>query len=285
MSRNVDERVVQMEFDNKRFEQNVKTSMSTIDKLKNSLNLLESSKSFEGVADSAKKIDLSPLASSVQNLGGKFSAMSVVAIGALMDIGRRASQVGEQMVRSLTIAPIKEGFDEYELKMGSVQTIMAGSGESLDVVMDKLNELNTYADRTIYSFADMTTNIGKFTNAGVDLKTSVAAIQGVANVAAVSGANASEASRAMYNFAQALSSGYVKLIDWKSIENANMATVEFKNQLLEAAVAAGTVEKTADGMYQVLGTNAQGATMKDTISATKNFNRHRQESVCCGSGR
>lgn len=133
------------------------------------------------------------------------------------------------MLAAFTIDPIKSGFDEYELKMGSIQTIMASTGESLDVVNQKLDELNTYSDRTIYSFADMTENIGKFTNAGVNLDDAVAAIQGVANVAAVSGANANEASRAMYNFGQALSSGSVRLIDWKSIELANMATVDSRN--------------------------------------------------------
>lgn len=96
------------------------------------------------------------------------------------------------MLAAFTIDPIKSGFDEYELKMGSIQTIMASTGESLDVVNQKLDELNTYSDRTIYSFADMTENIGKFTNAGVNLDDAVAAIQGVANVAAVSGANANE---------------------------------------------------------------------------------------------
>ena len=118
----------------------------------------------------------------------------------------------------------------------------------------------------------MSNNIGKFTNAGVKLEDAVLAIKGVSNEAAVSGANANEASRAMYNFAQALSAGYVKLIDWKSIENANMATVEFKNELLKAAEAAGTVKKQADGMYRVLTKNNQGSTMDLAIDATKNFN-------------
>ena len=127
-----------------------------------------------------------------------------------------------------------------------------------------LQEPNTYSDKTIYSFQDMTSNLGKFTNAGVGLEDAVMAIQGVSNVAAVSGANANEASRAMYNFAQALSAGYVKLIDWKSIENANMATVEFKTQLLESAVACGTLTKTADGMYKTVKGNV--------IDATHNFN-------------
>ena len=177
-----------------------------------------------------------------------------------------------QLANALFVAPRTDGFKEYELKMGSVQTIMAGTGESLQTVNKYLEELNKYSDQTIYSFADMTNNIGKFTNAGVKLEDAVAAIKGIANEAAISGANSNEASRAMYNFSQALSAGYVKLIDWKSIENANMATKGFKDTLLEVASAVGTVEKQGDGMYKVLTKNANGGEMKELVSGTKNFN-------------
>lgn len=272
MSTTVDSRVVEMSFDNKNFESNVQTSLGTLEKLKQSLNLNGSAKGLENIDAAAKKVNIGMLGDAVETVKHKFSAFEVIAITALANITNSVVNAGKQMLRSLSLDPIMDGFKEYELKMDSVQTIMAGTGAPLEKVMDKLNELNTYADKTIYSFADMTTNIGKFTNAGVSLDNSVKAIQGVANVAAVSGANAQEASRAMYNFAQALSAGYVKLIDWKSIENANMATVEFKTQLLESAVAAGKLEKTADGMYKVLTTNIQGSTMDDLIDATHNFN-------------
>ncbi len=272
MSTTVDERVVEMRFDNKQFETNVQTSLSTLDKLKQSLDLDGAAKGLENLGDAAKKCDFSTLSSSVETVRSKFSALEVMAMTALSNITNSAVDAGKRLISQFTIEPITTGFNEYELKMGSIQTIMASTGESLDRVNQKLDELNTYSDKTIYSFSDMTTNIGKFTNAGVKLDDAVAAIQGVSNVAAVSGANANEASRAMYNFAQALSAGYVKLIDWKSIENANMATVEFKDQLLEAAVAAGTVEKTTDGMYKVLTTNAKGSTMDDVIDATHMFN-------------
>ena len=272
MSTTVDSRVVEMSFDNKNFESNVQTSLGTLEKLKQSLNLNGSAKGLENIDAAAKKVNIGMLGDAVETVKHKFSAFEVIAITALANITNSVVNAGKQMLRSLSLDPIMDGFSEYELKMDSVQTIMAGTGAPLEKVMDKLNELNTYADKTIYSFADMTTNIGKFTNAGVSLDNSVKAIQGVANVAAVSGANAQEASRAMYNFAQALSAGYVKLIDWKSIENANMATVEFKTQLLESAVAAGKLEKTADGMYKVLTTNIQGSTMDDLIDATHNFN-------------
>lgn len=272
MSSTIDERVVEMRFDNRQFESNVQTSLSTLDKLKRSLNLDGATKGLEGISAASKNCDMSGLSSAVQTVQARFSALEVMAVTALANITNSVINTGKQMLSSLTIEPIKDGFAEYELKMGSIQTIMMSTGASLQDVNKYLNELNTYADRTIYSFADMTSNIGKFTNAGVKLEDAVMAIQGISNEAAVSGANANEASRAMYNFAQALSAGYVKLIDWKSIENANMATVEFKTQLLEAAVAAGTVEKTTDGMYRVLTENNQGSTMDEAIDATKNFN-------------
>ena len=272
MSKQIDERVVEMRFDNAQFEKNVSTTMSTLEKLKQSLNLTGAAKGFEDINAAAKKIDMNGLANSVDTVGLRFNALYTIADQTLRNITNRVEQTIEQTLRMFTTEPITTGFNEYELKMGSVQTIMASTGESLDTVNKYLNELNEYSDRTIYSFSDMTQNIGKFTNAGVKLEDAVLAIKGISNEAAVSGANANEASRAMYNFAQALSAGYVKLIDWKSIENANMATVEFKKYLLEAAEAAGTVKKQANGMYKVLSTNAQGSTFDQLIDATHYFN-------------
>ena len=239
MSTTIDEKVVKMRFDNQQFESNVQTSLNTLDRLKKSLDMEGAAKGLEQVNDAAKRCDMSKLSAALETVQARFSSLEVMAVTALANITNSAVNAGKRMLAAFTIDPIKSGFDEYELKMGSIQTIMASTGESLDVVNQKLDELNTYSDRTIYSFADMTENIGKFTNAGVNLDDAVAAIQGVANVAAVSGANANEASRAMYNFGQALSSGSVRLIDWKSIELANMATVEFKEQLIETAVELG----------------------------------------------
>lgn len=269
MSKTIDERVVEMRFDNKQFESNVQTSLSTIEKLKKSLDMDGATKGLESIDSAAKKVDMSGLGSAVETVKTRFSALEIMAVTALANITNSVVNTGKQMLHSLAIEPISQGFEEYELKMGSIQTIMMSTGASLEEVNKYLQELNTYSDKTIYSFQDMTSNIGKFTNAGVGLEDAVMAIQGVSNVAAVSGANANEASRAMYNFAQALSAGYVKLIDWKSIENANMATVEFKTQLLESAVACGTLTKTADGMYKTVKGNV--------IDATHGFNDSLQD--------
>ena len=268
MSKTVDERVVSMQFDNKNFESNVKTTMSTLDKLKKSLNLEKSAKGLENINSAAKNCNLSPMANAVESVKSKFSALEVMGITALANINNSAVNYGKRLVSAFTVDPIRTGFQEFELKMGSIQTIMASTGESLETVNKYLNELNEYSDRTIYSFSDMTNNIGKFTNAGVKLEDAVLAIKGISNEAAISGANANEASRAMYNFAQELSAGYVKLIDWKSIENANMATVGFKQELINTAVELKVLKETTDGYKTSAGT---------VITPTKNFNESLQD--------
>lgn len=267
--KDVEDRIVQMEFDNRQFETNVNTSISSLERLKNSLDFSGTSQGLETIDSTAGRMDFSILNNAVSSVIGGFNSLEVIAITALSNITNSAINAGKRILSSLTIEPIKTGFDEYELKMGSIQTIMASTGESVDTVNKYLKELNLYSDKTIYSFADMTNNIGKFTNASVKLEDAVAAIKGVSNVAAVSGANTNEASRAMYNFAQALSAGYVKLIDWKSIENANMATVEFKDQLIQTGLALGTITETADGMYKTLKGNV--------FNAASNFNEVLQD--------
>lgn len=266
----VDERIVAMQFNNSQFEKNVSTSINTLDKLKDSLKLDGAAKSLENINSESDKMHFSVLSGAVEKVHEKFSALEVMGVTALANIANSAVNAGKRILNSLTMEPVKEGFGEYELKMGSIQTIMNGTGESLETVNSYLDELNTYADKTIYSFSDMTTNIGKFTNSGVKLKDAVKAIQGVSNEAAVSGANAQQASHAMYNFAQALSSGSVKLIDWKSIENANMATVEFKQTLIDTAVELGTLEK--DGDKYISTTTDMNGHVSDLFDSTSNFN-------------
>lgn len=270
MSKVIDQNVVKLEFDNGLFERNVNQSMSTLDRLKKALKLESSAEGIKNVSEEAKKIDLSAITNAIETVKVKFSAMQYAAFAVFQNIVNRAIDTGERMIRALTIDPISDGFREYELKMNSVQTMMMSSGESLETVNGYLGQLNTYADKTIYSFSDMTENIGKFTNAGVKLKDAVSAIQGISNEAALSGANANEASRAMYNFAQALSAGSVKLIDWKSIENANMATVEFKNELLKTALALGTVVE-SEGKYKTTTKDANGK-VSELFTATQSFN-------------
>ena len=244
MSTTVDERVVEMRFDNKQFEQNIQTSLSSLDKLKKSLNLEGAAKGLETVNDAANKCsgNMSPLSNAVETVRVRFSALEVTAITALQNITNSALAAGKNLVSAFTIDPIKTGFEEYETQINAVQTILANTsskGTTLDQVNNALDELNHYADMTIYNFTEMTRNIGTFTAAGVDLDTSVAAIKGIANLAAVSGSNSQQASTAMYQLSQALAAGTVKLQDWNSVVNAGMGGQVFQDALKETAKVHG----------------------------------------------
>lgn len=244
MSTIVDERVVEMRFDNKQFEQNIQTSLSSLDKLKKSLNLEGAAKGLETVNDAANKCsgNMSPLSNAVETVRVRFSALEVMAITALQNITNSALAAGKNLVSAFTIDPIKTGFEEYETQINAVQTILANTsskGTTLDQVNNALDELNHYADMTIYNFTEMTRNIGTFTAAGVDLDTSVAAIKGIANLAAVSGSNSQQASTAMYQLSQALAAGTVKLQDWNSVVNAGMGGQVFQDALKETAKVHG----------------------------------------------
>ena len=238
MSTTVDNRVLEMRFDNKQFESGVATSMSTLDKLKQKLNLKGASKGLEDIGSSAKKIDFSGMSNGLETVRTKFSALQVMGVTALANITNSAVNAGRRIVSALTIDPVKDGFAEYETQMNSVQTILANTQkEHTDVkkVNAALDELNTYADKTIYNFTEMTRNIGTFTAAGVKLDTSVKAIKGIANLAAVSGSTSQQASAAMYQLSQALAAGKVQLMDWNSVVNAGMGGQVFQDALIRTS--------------------------------------------------
>lgn len=251
MSKTIDERVVEMRFDNKQFEKNVQTSLSTIDKLKKSLDMDGATKGLENIDSAARKVNMEGLGTAVENVKLKFSALEVIAITALTNLTNSAINTGKQLIASLTVDQIAEGWEKFANKTQSVGTLIA-QGYNLDTVNEQLSRLNWYTDETSYNFTDMVENISKFTASGKGLEESVTAMEGIANWAALSGQNANTASRAMYQLSQAMSAGIMRLEDYKSIQNASMDTAEFRQKCLDAAVALGTLKDNADGTYQTL---------------------------------
>ena len=242
MSKSIDERIVEMRFDNKQFEEGIGTTLNSVDKLKKGLNFEGAAKGLQGINNAARSVSLDSIAVSVDNLNNKFSALGIVGITALQNITNQALNTGQRIISALTIDPMKTGFTEYETKMGAIQTILtntASKGTTLGDVNAVLGELNTYADQTIYNFSEMTKNIGTFTAAGIGLKESATAIKGIANLAAGSGSTSQQASTAMYQLSQALASGSVKLQDWNSVVNAGMGGELFQKALEKTAVELG----------------------------------------------
>lgn len=234
----IDQRIVEMQFDNRQFESGVKTTISTLDRLKQKLNFGKSAQSLDDLSKASKRFSLDGLASSVEYIASKFSFMGVMGVTAMQRISNAAITTGKRLVSALTIDPVRSGLSEYETQIRSVQTILSNTrskGTTLDQVNAALDELNAYADRTIYNFTEMTRNIGTFTAAGVDLDTSVAAIKGISNLAAVSGSTPQQAATAMYQLSQALASGTIRLMDWNSVVNAGMGGEVFQDALKETA--------------------------------------------------
>lgn len=271
MSKLVDERVVEMRFDNKDFESNVKTSMSTLDKLKAALKLPDTSSktSLNNLSGSVKTAtsNVNGLNTAVNTVKASFSALDVVGATAIANITNGIVNASKNLISSFTIAPIMDGFREYETQMNSVQTILANTaskGTTMAEVTAALDELNTYADQTIYNFAEMTKNIGTFTAAGVDLDKSVAAIKGIANLGAMSGSTSAQVSTAMYQLSQALAAGKVSLQDWNSVVTAGMGGEQFQNALKRTAEHFGT---DVDAMIKKYGSFRESLTRGGWLTA------------------
>lgn len=257
MSTVIDDRVVQMQFDNKNFETNVQESLKTIDKLNTSLKATETTDAFETLDRSAKRLNFDSLANAVETVSSRFSTLGVIGMAVLQNLASKAVDTGIKIAKSLSVDQLMAGWNKYAEKTTSVQTIMAATsstweedaknigflGTQMDYVEGQMEKLNWFTDETSYNFTDMVSNIGKFTSNGVKLSDASTAMQGIATWAAISGQNAQKASQAMYNISQAMGTGAMKVMDWKSIENANMATMEFKQAALEAAEAQGLLKK------------------------------------------
>ena len=251
MSKTVDQRVVEMEFNNKEFEKNAAQSMSTIEKLKSKLDFSGSAKAMKELNGSVKDVNMSPLASAAEAVKDKFSILEQIGIGALRKIGEEAVATGERLVKSLSVDNIKDGWDKFGKKTEAVATLVS-QGYDISVVNEQMELLNWYTDETSYNFTSMASEIGKFTASGQSLEDSVTAMMGIADWAALSGQNATKASAAMYQLSQAMSKGALKYDDWRSVQNAGMDTREFRQNAVDAAIALGQVKKVGDDLYAVM---------------------------------
>lgn len=277
MSNEVDSRVVEMRFDNQQFERNVGKSLSTLDKLKAALRLDGVSKGLEDVNASAKKLDFKNTVQGIDNVVKKFTTMELVGGVTIANLTNDAVNSAKRLAKALTFDPVKTGLEEYETQINAVQTILANTshaGTTLDDVNAALDELNKYADMTIYNFTEMTKNIGTFTAAGVDLETSTNAIKGIANLAAVSGSTSQQASTAMYQLSQALAAGRVSLMDWNSVVNAGMGGKVFQDALVRTSELLGTGAKKAiemEGSFRESLTKGQWLTTEVLTETLKQF--------------
>lgn len=243
MSTEIDRKIVSMEFDNARFEKNVHTSMSTLERLKKSLNLKGASDGLAAVEKASKNFDMSAVGNAAEAVRVKFSALQIAGITALQRITNEAITTGKQLVKSLSIDQITAGYNKYEQKTASVQTLMNSTGKSIDEINAYLQKLMWFSDETSYGFTDMTASLAQMTAAGGDIEKLIPMIMGIANSTAFAGKGASEFSRAIYNLNQSYSGGFLNYIDWKSVDMAGASSKELKQTFIDTAIALGTLSK------------------------------------------
>jgi tape measure domain-containing protein len=269
----IDDKVVAMSFESDKFESGVNNTLSALDKLKAALHFPNAGKGLDELNAAGKRVDLGHIAQGVDNVRSKLESLRLVAIGVMSQLATQAIRAGATFVKSFTIDPIKQGFAEYATNLNAIQTILANtqaSGATLKDVNAALLDLNKYSDKTIYNFSEMARNIGTFTAAGVDLKTSTEAIKGIANLAALSGSNSQQASTAMYQLSQAIAAGQVHLQDWNSVVNAGMGGTVFQRALAQTAVSMG---KLKDGSLKLVGpmknVSINGESFRQSMQAVK----------------
>lgn len=249
MAGTTDTRIVQMQFDNRDFEKNIAVSQESLEKFKEELDFDEQEDNLREFEAATKRMRFEDMAENLQKLTDKFTGLGTVSELVLSQIRRSIENMASKFtafVNSMSFDQVSAGKEKFDLLNKSVQTIKSATGETEDTVYKVMKRLNQYTDQTSYNFADMAQNIGKFTSVGIDLESAERQMEGIANWAARSGAGINEASRAMYNLSQAVGMGKMTSRDWVSIENAGMATKEFKEQLIKSALAAGTLVEEVD---------------------------------------
>lgn len=270
MSRETDTKVVEMQFDNKEFEKNVQSTLDSLQKLKENLNMKGAAQGFTEISKAASAVDLKPIAENVEDLKEHFTGFGIFVDQIFRNVANSAYSFARQTIGELT-GIVKAGMGTYESRVNATQTLMASTGEDIDAVNAALAEMLDYSDKTIYSFNDMTSNITKFTNAGVGLEDAVVVMEGLANLAAVSGANANQAAQAMYNLGQSMSRGYVQRIDWNSVSTASMDTAQSKSVFLQTAEELGTLIK-LEGQFDAQGEQLYQTMNGNVVSVFQEFN-------------
>ena len=257
MSQSIDQRIVEMKFDNAQFEKSVKQTISSLEQLEEALNFKDAQKSFQELEDAANNVDLSHLEDSVDVISDRFSNMGILGMQIMERLSNRVIDLGINLTKSLTVNQLGAGWSKYESLMEASQVMVNNiqkEGETAEETMTRvqpaINEILEYTDATSYSFDQLISTLGKFTSAGVELESAVVMVEGIANWSATAGISAQKAAPMFYNLAQAMASGALKAQDWKSLELLSAQTPDFLNKAIEMGLAYGTIEDAGNGFYK-----------------------------------
>ena len=239
----VDERIVQMVFDNKQFENGVSTTLGTISKLKSSLNFDNQQKALNDLGKTANGLSFGALTSAIDGAADGFSAFEAIAVGALLEVGRKVEALGEKIVKELVFDQVSQGWEKFENETRNVSAIVNQSGKELETVEGYIDELNWYADVTSFNTSSMTSALSQFVSQGIELETAIPAIMGIGNSMTYAGASAQQASNGFQIYARAMAKGSMALHEWRQLQTLKVATAGLKQEFIDAAVAIGNLKE------------------------------------------
>lgn len=184
---NIDENVVKMSFDNAEFEKGVKTSMSTLDKLKNSLNMSSSVKSLKELDRAANSVSFSSLTSGLESVKVKFSALEVAGMTVISNLTTSAMNALSN-VYNTTLGQIKSGGWKRALNIEHANFMLQGLTNGLknadEIVAQVMEDANYAVTDTAYGLDVAANAAAQFYASGVkegdEMKQALLGISGVA---------------------------------------------------------------------------------------------------------
>ena len=183
MSATVDTRVVQIQFDNKQFEQNVQQTIDSLERLNKALEGGNAGKGAQSIADNLNKADFSGVANGVDNISNRFSAMGIVGMTVIQRLTNAGIDMAMKIGNGVKAAAnqIKQGGFVRAENIEQAKFLLAGLKADVDGIME---DVNYAVEGTSYGLDEAARASASFFASGVkqgdEMKQSLRAVAGVA---------------------------------------------------------------------------------------------------------
>ena len=240
---NVDERVVSLELENEQFESRVENTIKSLGRLTNALNLEGAADGLTELEKTANGMNFGSLLSELDEINNRFNVVTYAVNALVANLTNKAVDAAERFVKSLSVDQVAAGWNKYNQQLSYVQTIMNATGKSVDEVDDIIAKLAWFSDETSFSLNEMMSALSTAAASGADLEKVIPMIEGIATATAYAGKSGNEFVHVIRNIMQSYSSGYLSLMDWKSVELMQVNSKQLEQTLIDTAVALGKLKE------------------------------------------
>ena len=178
-----DERIVEMTFDNKQFEQGIAQSRQSLKDLEKSLQLEQGANGFANISKAAENVDLSAIARGVEALQERFSFFGIMGMKVMEEIATAAINLGKNLW-NMTFGQIKSGGIRRAMNVENAHFMLQGLLKDEEKVQEIMGWAMDSVDGTAYAFDSAAKAASQFAASGVtaeeDMTKALKAITGVA---------------------------------------------------------------------------------------------------------